>query len=135
MKCWIKLKLGQVRSKGRSFDQILEKTFLHSKNYNLIFMKLFKMFMYESRGSLGLGQVELSTRSLVQVLEKSCVYSKGHSFDLIFMKLFEQLEYKSTWPCSKLGHLGQKFRSLGQIIENHIVHIRSKFFSHPCLLS
>ena len=46
-------------------------------------------------------------------------------FYLIYMK---QSEYKSTWPCSKLGHLGTKFRSLGQIIENHIVYIMSNFF-------
>ena len=29
-------------------------------------------------------------------------------------------------PCSKLGHLAQKSRSLSQIIENHILYIRSK---------
>ena len=95
-------------------------------------MKLFqKAYLYESRGSLRLCPVGWSTRSLGQILEKSCVHSKGHNFDLIFIK---QPEYKSTWPCSKLGHLGQKYRSLGQIIENHIEHIRSKFFSHPSLL-
>ena len=35
---------------------------------------------------------------------------------------------------SKLDHLAQKCRSLGQILENHIVHIRSKLFSHPRFL-
>ena len=85
-------------------------------------MKLFQnVYLYESVGSL-----ILSIRSLGQILEESCVHSKGHNFDLIFMK---QSEYKSTWPCSKLGHLGQKYRSLGQIIENHIEHIRSIFFT------
>ena len=39
-----------------------------------------------------------------------------------------QSEYKFRWPLSRLGHLGQKFRSLGQIIENHLVHIWSNFF-------
>ena len=29
-------------------------------------------------------------------------------------------------PSLKLGHVRQKSRSLGQIIENHIIHIRSK---------
>ena len=89
-------------------------------------MKLFQnVYLYEIIGSLRLGQVRLSTRSLGQMLEKSCVHTKGHSFDLIFMK---KSEYKLTWPCSKLSYLGQKLRSLGQTIENHIVHIRSKFF-------
>ena len=78
-------------------------------------MSLFQnVYLYESIGSLRVGQVRLSTRSLV----KSCIHSKGHNFDLIFMN---QSEYKSTWPCSKLGYLGQKVRSLGQIIENHII--------------
>ena len=36
-------------------------------------------------------------------------------------------------PCSKLGHLGQKFRPLGQIIENHIVH--KGHFSTPMLIT
>ena len=95
-------------------------------------MKLFQnVYLYESRGSLRLGQVRLSTSSLGQILEKSCEHFKGHNFDIIFMK---QSEYKFTWPCSKLDHLGQKYRSLGQIIENHIVHIRSKLFSNPSLL-
>ena len=41
--------------------------------------------------------------------------------------IMKQSEYKSTWPC----HLGQKFKSLGQIIENHIVYytLGPKFFT------
>ena len=42
------------------------------------------------------------------------MHSKEHNFDLIFMK---PSKCKSTRPCSKLGYLGQKGRSLGQIIE------------------
>ena len=33
--------------------------------------------------------------------------------------------------CLKLGHVGKKSRSVGQIIENHIVHIRSQISFTP----
>ena len=40
MLCWIKLKLGQIRSKSRSFDEILEKSFLHSEGLKVLFQSL-----------------------------------------------------------------------------------------------
>ena len=75
IKCRIKLKLGQVWSKSRSFDEILDKAFLHSKGLKVLFTS--NVYLYESRGSLRLDQVGLSTRSLGLILGKSCVHSKG----------------------------------------------------------
>ena len=40
MLCWIKLKLGQIRSKSRSFDEILEKPFLFSEGLKVLFQSL-----------------------------------------------------------------------------------------------
>ena len=40
MKSWTSLKLGHVRPKSRSLDQILEKLFLHSKGLKVLFQYL-----------------------------------------------------------------------------------------------
>ena len=82
MKCGIQLKVGQVRSKSRSFDQILENLFLHSKGVKVLIYFVLKVFflnvyLYESRGSLRLGQVGLSSRSLGQILENLVYTLKG----------------------------------------------------------
>ena len=37
-------------------------------------------------------------------------------------------------PCLKLGYVGQGSKSLGQIVENNIEHIRSKISFTPNLL-
>ena len=42
-----------------------------------------------SRSGLKLGHVGSKTRSQGQILEKPCVHSRGHSFDLKFMKLYQ----------------------------------------------
>ena len=44
-----------------------------------------------SRSSLKLGHVGSKTRSLGQILEKPSVHSGGHSFDLKFMKLYQNI--------------------------------------------
>ena len=59
-------------------------------------------------------------------MEKSCVHSGRHNFDPIFLKLCKNINLHKSRPCLKLGHGGQKSRSPGQLIENHIVHIRFK---------
>ena len=38
-------------------------------------------------------------------------------------------------PCLKLGYVGQGSRSLGQIVENNIVHITSKISVTPKLIA
>ena len=62
-------------------------------------------------------------------LVKCYVHSKGHYFDQTFILTIKMYIFMKSRPCSKLVHFGQNFRSLCQIIENHIVHIRSIFFT------
>ena len=38
-------------------------------------------------------------------------------------------------PCLKLGYVGQGSRSLGQIVENNIVHFRSKISFTPKIIA
>ena len=44
-----------------------------------------------SRSGLKLGHVGSKTRSLGKILEKPCVHSTGHSFDLKFTKLYQNV--------------------------------------------
>ena len=44
-----------------------------------------------SRSGLKLGHVGSKTRSLGQILEKTSVHSRGHSFDLKFTKLYQNV--------------------------------------------
>ena len=82
------------------------------------------------RSSSKLGQVRSKSRSLGQILEKPSVHSRGslgqilekpsvHSTVLIqssqnFIRMLISIISKSSL---KLGHLGSKTRSLGQILE------------------
>ena len=73
----------------------------------------------------------MSTRSFGQILEKSPVHSRRQSFIQSSLNFVRIKIYMESRPCLKLGHLGKKSRSVGQIIENHIVHIRSKISFTP----
>ena len=82
------LKMGQVRSKTRSVDQILEKPCVRSRGhiFSQIIVKLGQnVCLDEIWRSLKIGCVGSKTRSLGQILEKPCVHSKGHILTPIFM--------------------------------------------------
>ena len=70
--------------------------------------------------------------SLGKIFEKPCVHSREHSFDPKFMKLFRMLIIIISRSYLKLGHVGSKTRSqgqlLGQIIEKPCVHSRGHSF-------
>ena len=79
------VKMGQVRSKTRSVDQILEKPCVRSRGH--IFSQIImKLVLIKFWTSLKIGCVGSKTRSLGQILEKPCVHSKGHIFSQIIMK-------------------------------------------------
>ena len=62
------------------------------------------------------GSCLVKTRSLGQTLEKPCVCCRDQIFGLILMKrVFALMK-----PCTvlKMGQIGSKTRSLGQIIED-----------------
>ena len=52
----------------------------------------------------------------------ACVHSRGHIFDQIFMKLCQNVNLYEIRSGSKLGHVGSKTRSLGQILDKHRGH-------------
>ena len=83
-----------------------------------------------SRSISKLGHVGSKPRSLGQILEKPCVHSRGHSFDLNFMKLYQNANDHNVKVKVKLGHVGSKTRSLGQILEKPCVHSRGHRFDH-----
>ena len=56
------------------------------------------------------------------------VRSRGHIFSLILMKLGQNVSIKSR-TSSKLGYVGSKTRSLGQILEKPCVRSRGHIFS------
>ena len=56
-----------------------------------------------SRSSLKLGHVGSKTRSLGQILEKPCVHSRGHSFDLKFTKLYQNVNDHNIQVESETG--------------------------------
>ena len=66
----------------------------------------------------------------------ACVHSSGNSFDPKFMKLCQNINHHNVKSGLKLGHVGSKTRSLGQILEKPCVHSRGHRFDHkfikPC---
>ena len=81
--------MGQVRSKTKSVDQILEKPCVRSRGH------IFSLIIIELGQNVCLDKIldELDnrlcwvkTRSLGQILEKPCVRSKGHIFSPIIIK-------------------------------------------------
>ena len=62
-----------------------------------------------------MGHAGSKTRSIGQFLENPCVHSRRHSFDPIFMKLCQIVLLNEINARIKIGHVGLKTRSLGQI--------------------
>ena len=60
----------------------------------------------------------------------ACVHSSGNSFDPKFMKFARMLIIIMSRSSSKLGHVGSKTRSLGQILEKPCVHSRGLRYDH-----
>ena len=58
----------------------------------------------KSRSELKMGHVLSKSRSLAQFEEKLYVHSRGHSFDPIFMKLYENVIFIKSRPELKMGH-------------------------------
>ena len=86
-----------------------------------------------SRSSSKLDHVGSKTRSLGKILEKTCVHSKRHSLDPEFIKLCQIVTHYNilviiSWSVLKLGHVGSKTRSIGQILEKTCVHSRRHSF-------
>ena len=57
-----------------------------------------------------------------------CVRSRGHIFSPILMKLGQNNCLNKSWTSLKLGHVGSKTRSLGQILEKPCVRSRGHIF-------
>ena len=62
-------------------------------------------------------------QKLGQILEKPCVCSRDQIFGLILMKQACSEFFASMKSCTylKMGHVESKTRSLGQIIEDHML--------------
>ena len=79
-----------------------------------------------------MGHVGSKTRSLSQILEKTmCTRSRGHNFSPIIMKHNQNvcLDEFENGTSSKMGHVGSKTRSLGQILEKPFVQSRGHIFN------
>ena len=58
----------------------------------------------------------------------ACVCSIGHNFSLINMKLSQNVCLDESRMSLKMGHMGSKTRSLGQILEKLCVCFRGQIF-------
>ena len=99
------LNMGEVGSKTRLVDQILEKPCKHLRGHSFgsIFIKLAQnearvlvqsssnllrmIILTISQSSSNMGDLWSKTRSKGQIMEKPCEHSRGHSFGPIFIKL------------------------------------------------
>ena len=61
-----------------------------------------------SRSSSDMGHVGSECRSLGQVKEKPCQHSRGHSFDLIFIKLHKNVCLDDVMDMFESGSHGVK---------------------------
>ena len=70
-----------------------------SRGYSFVaFMKLCQnLYLHDIRPSLKLAPGRSKSLSLGLILEKSCLQSRGHSFDLIFMKLCQNSHTTELW--------------------------------------
>ena len=57
--------------------------------YSLKFVRI--LIPVKSRSSLKLGHIGSKTNLLSQIVEKPCLHSRGHSFDLKFMKVCQNV--------------------------------------------
>ena len=65
-----------------------------------------------------MGHVRSKTRVTWSNLENPCVHSRGHIFSPIIMKLDQHVCLDESRTNLKMGYVGSKTRSLGQILEN-----------------
>ena len=128
---WVRMFVG---SKTRSLDQILEKsfytlevTFSVQLSWNLVrmfgMMKSWKWVMLGQK----LGHQVKSYKNLVYSQEAT--FSVWLSWNLVGMFVF--IKSRTSW---KMGHVGSKTRSLGQILEKPCVSSRGHIFS-PVILN
>ena len=107
-------KMGHVESKTRSICQILEKPYVRSRGHissptiialgrNVCLDEISDMFKNWSKTS--------------QILEKRCVSSRGNIFSPIIMNSVRMFVLMKSRTSSKIGLVGSKTRSLGQILE------------------
>ena len=123
--------------------EALEATLLVQLSRNLV-----RMFvLIKSWTSVKIGHVGSKSRSLGEILEKPFVHSRGHIFSLIIMKLRQNVcldeisdendlvtyfltrHHMKSQTRLKMGHVGSKTRSLGQILEKPCVHSKGQVFS------
>ena len=86
----------------------------------------------KSRTSSKVGYVGSETRSQGHILEKPCVCSRGHIFGPILMKLGQNVRMIASMKSQtslKMGHVGSKTKSQGQIFKNKIVYALDATFS------
>ena len=67
--------------------------------------------------NVGLDEISDKFKNLGQILEKPCGRSRGHIFSLMFMKLGQIVCLYEISDESKMGYVGSKTRSLGEILE------------------
>ena len=67
--------------------------------------------------------------SLGQILDKPCVRSRGYIFNLIIMKLGQNVCLDKISDKFETGSWGSKTRSLGQMLEKPCVRSRVHIFS------
>ena len=99
-------KMGHVRSKTRSPDQILEKPCLCSigQIFCSIIMKLNQhVCFYELSHIFENIYSRVKTKSLSQILEKLCIRGRGQILSPIFIKLDRNLCLDKIWDQAENG--------------------------------
>ena len=130
------LKSGNIESSRTELEGIvlqvpsnqIKVTFIIILPFNLVHLWFFSSPELAQGELLGYRDVRCTCgrprRSFVNFL--ACVHSRRHSFDPKFMKLCQKVYHHNI----KLGHVGSKTRSLGQILEKPCVHSRGHSFDH-----
>ena len=86
-------------------------------------LNLVRMFdLTISRPSSNMGHVGLKTMSPGQILRNSCLHYRGQIFDLILMKLDQNVCLTNIYV--KFEYEGSKTRSPGKILGNSCLHCR-----------
>ena len=137
MKSRMSSKLGHVGSKTRSLGQILEKPCVRSRGhfFSPILMKLGQNVCLDKITN----EFELASCGVKNSVTWSnirkpvCTLLWLRFLFSTLLKLLRMFALVISWMSLKIGHVGSKSRSLGQILEKPCVRCRGHIFS-PILL-
>ena len=91
-----------------------------------------KVCLYEISEEFESGSCRLKNKVTRSYPRKTCVRSRGHIFSPIIMKLHQHVCHDEISHTNlKMGHVGSKTRSPGQILEKPCVHSLGYIF---CLI-